>query len=80
MGRCIRKYPADKTADLERGVHVNQDNCGISIWFRCKDADALEHRVREAGAIVISPAQDGPFGRMVVIREPDGRNITFHSV
>ena len=59
---------------------VSTDNCGISIWFRCKDADALEHRVREAGAIVISPAQDGPFGRMVVIREPDGRNITFHSV
>lgn len=54
-------------------------NCGIAIWFRCKDVDALEHSVREAGAIVVSPAQDGPFGRMVVIREPDGRNITFHS-
>jgi predicted enzyme related to lactoylglutathione lyase len=55
------------------------ENCGIAIWFRCKDVDALELRVREAGAIVVSPAQDGPFGRMVVIREPDGRNITFHS-
>ncbi|MBU2751313.1 hypothetical protein HER14_10275 [Acidithiobacillus thiooxidans] len=55
------------------------ENCGIAIWFQCKDVDALEQRVREAGTIVVSSAQDGPFGRMVVIQEPDGRNITFHS-
>ena len=64
--------------DLATSVSI--ENCGISIWFQCKDVDALEHRVRESGAIVVSPAQDGPFGRMVIIQEPDGCNITFHSV
>jgi predicted enzyme related to lactoylglutathione lyase len=52
---------------------------GVAIWFRCLNVDDLEARVNEAGGTVILAAQEGPFGRMVVVLDPDGHALTFHN-
>lgn len=51
---------------------------GVALWFAADDADALHARVAAAGGAVVSPPQPGPFGRMFVVRDPDGYLLTFH--
>ncbi|GHF59462.1 putative enzyme related to lactoylglutathione lyase [Deinococcus metalli] len=59
----------------ERTKHFG---AGVSVWFGVPDADAYHARIAAAGAQVIQPPQDGPFGRMFSVRTPDGHALTFH--
>ena len=51
---------------------------GASFWFAVPDADDLHDRVVEKGGTIAMPIQDGPFGRMFVVIDPDGYSLTFH--
>lgn len=51
---------------------------GVSLWFGVQDADTAHARMAASGATVVSPPQPGPFGRMFVVRDPDGYQLTFH--
>jgi predicted enzyme related to lactoylglutathione lyase len=57
---------------------VNRLGSGAALWFACDDADALHSKVVEAGAAVLSPPTDGPFGRFFMIADPDGYALTIH--
>ena len=52
---------------------------GVAIWFRCPNVDELEARVKESDGSVVLPAQEGPFGRMLVVNDIDGHTLTFHN-
>lgn len=52
---------------------------GAGLWFGVGDPDALHDRALAAGALVLHPPQDGPFGRMFVLADPDGYALTFHA-
>jgi predicted enzyme related to lactoylglutathione lyase len=49
---------------------------GVALWIDCDDVDALHAALEAAGATIIRPPQDGPFGRCVVFADPDGYRIT----
>ncbi|WP_019010198.1 VOC family protein [Deinococcus aquatilis] len=51
---------------------------GVALWFAVDDADVQHARIVSAGRQVVSPPQLGPFGRMFVVRDPDGYQLTFH--
>jgi predicted enzyme related to lactoylglutathione lyase len=49
---------------------------GVALWIDCDDVDALHTRLAGAGATVLTPPFDGPFGRTLVFADPDGYRIT----
>ncbi|BDP43227.1 glyoxalase [Deinococcus aetherius] len=51
---------------------------GVSVWLGVPDAEAYHGQVVAAGARVVQPPQDGPFGRMFTLVTPDGHALTFH--
>ncbi len=61
------------------GTEISKDfGLGVGIWFAVEDADAVHAHIVLAGGQVVSPPQPGPFGRMFVVRDPDGYQLTFH--
>ena len=59
--------------DLDAAPHPGW---GVALWIDCDDVDALQTRLAAAGATVITPPFDGPFGRTLVFADPDGYRIT----
>ncbi len=53
-----------------------QPGWGIALWIDCDEVDALWTRLDAAGATIIKPPFDGPFGRTFVFADPDGYRIT----
>ena len=51
---------------------------GVGLWFAHAEVEALHERVTHQGAHVVRPPQDGPFGRMFTVSDPDGYALTFH--
>jgi predicted enzyme related to lactoylglutathione lyase len=52
---------------------------GVALWLACDDADAFHERLTAAGVTVLSPPQDGPFGRFFSFQDPDGYAVTLHT-
>jgi predicted enzyme related to lactoylglutathione lyase len=53
-----------------------QPGWGVTLWLDCDSVDALHARLVEAGAHIIQPPYDSPFGRALVFADPDGYRIT----
>lgn len=53
-----------------------QPGWGVTLWIDCDDVDGLYARLEDAGATLIQPPSDGPFGRHVIFADPDGYRIT----
>ena len=53
-----------------------QPGWGVALWIDCDNVNALHARLQEAGATIIKPPFDGPFGRTFVFADPDGYQIT----
>lgn len=51
---------------------------GVSFWFDVPDVDSLHTHIQTQGGNVISPPQDGPFGRQMTVTDPDGYVFIFH--
>jgi predicted enzyme related to lactoylglutathione lyase len=51
---------------------------GVALWLATDDADALHDRLREAGADIVAPPADGPFGLFFSVADPDGYVLTLH--
>jgi predicted enzyme related to lactoylglutathione lyase len=49
------------------------------VYFRVADTDAAARRAEEAGGTITSPPADTPFGRVAMIRDPDGGLFTVAS-
>lgn len=61
--------------DLES---VPAPGAGTSLWFSVPDADKVYRQAEAAGATIVSPITDGPFGRVFVLSDPDNYLITIH--
>ena len=57
---------------------VDRRGWGTALWFAAPDVEALYARVQAAGIVILQPIQDGPFGRVFTLADPDGYAITFH--
>lgn len=62
--------------DLDAASHLGW---GVGIWLGAREIDALHDRVASSGAKILRPPTDGPFGRMFVIQDPDGYQLTLHA-
>ena len=69
---AIRKPMIDLSASERMGW-------GVSIWLACDDADAFHERLMAAGVTLLTPLQNGPFGRFFTFRDPDGYAVTLHT-
>ncbi|MEV1172404.1 VOC family protein [Nonomuraea sp. NPDC049784] len=57
---------------------VARPGLGVVLWFRTADAQGLHDQLAAAGVPIISPPQDGPFGRVFVFSGPEGYTLTAH--
>lgn len=58
---------------------VDRLGWGVSLWLAVPDVDALHDRLLAAGAEVLAPPSDGPFGRQVGFVAPDGYALVAHA-
>ncbi len=57
-------------------AEMPQPGLGVTLWIDCDAVDELHAQLQEAGATVIRPPFDSPFGRAFIIADPDGYRIT----
>ena len=53
-----------------------QPGWGMTLWIDCDQVDRLHAKLEAAGATIITPPYDSPFGRALVFADPDGYRIT----
>ncbi|MGA1837335.1 VOC family protein [Herbiconiux sp. 11R-BC] len=51
---------------------------GIALWLHDPDAVALHATVAAAGAVIVQPPFEGPFGTTFVFQDLDGYLVTVH--
>ncbi|MDV6303146.1 MULTISPECIES: VOC family protein [Rhodococcus] len=61
--------------DLDSG----QAGLGVALWLSCDDAEALHESLVAAGVPILTAPFDGPFGKTLVLSDPDGYAVTVHS-
>jgi catechol 2,3-dioxygenase-like lactoylglutathione lyase family enzyme len=60
----------------ERGIFPAGSGVGgAAIRFTVDDPDACERDAAARGLPVVWPTQDAPWGRFVVVADPDGRSV-----
>ena len=60
--------------DLEAGPA----GLGVALWLHDPEAVTLHETVAAAGAVVVQPLFDGPFGKTFVFQDLDGYLVTVH--
>ena len=53
-----------------------QPGAGVTLWLDCDNVNELHATLAAAGATIIKPPFDGPFGRTFIFADPDGYRIT----
>ena len=53
-----------------------QPGWGVALWIDCDQVNELHAKMVAAGATIVTPPYDGPFGRTFVFADPDGYRIT----
>ncbi len=53
-----------------------QPGLGLVLWIDCDNVDELHAGLAAAGATIVRPPFDSPFGRAFVFADPDGYRIT----
>ena len=51
---------------------------GAYYWFIVPDFEGYYQQLRQAGANIVKPPHDTPFGKVFVVETPDGHIFTFH--
>ena len=59
-------------------AEVPQPGVGVTLWIDCDAVDELHARMQEAGATIVQPPYNSPFGRAFIIADPDGYRITIN--
>ena len=55
---------------------ISQPGLGMTLWIDCDHVNELHTKLVAAGANIIKPPFDGPFGRTLIFADPDGYRIT----
>ena len=71
IGFAIRESKLDMAEGFRPGY-------GVILWFRTKDATSLCAHLKELKIQIVQDLADGPFGKMFIVRDPDGYEITVH--
>ena len=53
---------------------------GASFWFGINDIESLHERIINNEGKVITAPEDGPFGRQMLVADPDGYTLVFHQI
>lgn len=61
--------------DLDSG----QPGLGVALWLAADDVEALHDRLVADGVAILAEPFDGPFGRTLVLRDPEGYAVTVHA-
>ncbi len=64
-----------RQADAGLDPHA-QPGLGLTLWIDCNNVDEMHARRAAAGATIVRPPFDSPFGRAFVFADPDGYRIT----
>jgi predicted enzyme related to lactoylglutathione lyase len=67
--------------DLAPGVDLDavpQPGVGAAIWLLATDVQGIHDALVAAGATVVVPPFEGPFGRTFTFADPDGYQVTLH--
>jgi catechol 2,3-dioxygenase-like lactoylglutathione lyase family enzyme len=60
----------------ERGIFPTGSGIGgAAVRFTVDDPDACERDARAKGLSVVWPVQEAPWGRFLVLADPDGRSV-----
>jgi catechol 2,3-dioxygenase-like lactoylglutathione lyase family enzyme len=51
---------------------------GVALWLRADNPQAIHDHLLATGVQIVTPPQDGPFGRTFAFSDPDGYTITIH--
>lgn len=57
---------------------VDRLGWGVALWLSAEDPDDLCSSLGANGVRIVSPPEDGPFGRTFAFVDPDGYRITVH--
>ncbi len=51
---------------------------GVSLWFAIdEEIEELQARLTEKQVTLLGPVKSTPFGKTLIVKDPDGYNITF---
>jgi len=72
--------PTFAVRDAAPGVDLDAGplGLGVALWLHDPDATALHATLVAAGAIIVQPPFDGPFGTTFVFQDLDGYQVTVH--
>ena len=67
--------------DVVTGVDLDaiaQPGQGMALWLHAPDAQDIHDALAAGSMAIVSSPVDGPLGRAVHIRGPDGYHVTLH--
>jgi len=72
--------PAFAVRDPAPGVDLDSGplGLGVALWMHDPEATALHDTLAAAGAVIVQPLFDGPFGATFVFQDLDGYHVTVH--
>lgn len=77
-GKGLEHY-ASETGLVVFEIHPRQNetenSLGLRIGFQVDSVDEAVTALQDAGAVLISPAKDSPWGRRAVVDDPDGYRV-----
>ncbi|GAA4200098.1 VOC family protein [Pedobacter jeongneungensis] len=79
---CIFKYDEGEASFAIRkpltDLTGKEPGIGVSLWFAIdEDIEELERTLTEREVPLLGPVNNTPFGRTLIVKDPDGYNITF---
>jgi len=73
------EHYASETGPVVFEIYPRQDgnkgSSGLRIGFQVASVDEAITALEDAGAAIISPAKDSPWGRRAVVDDPDGYRV-----
>jgi lactoylglutathione lyase len=79
---CIFKYNQGEASFAIRkpigDIEGKELGIGVSLWFAVDgDIEDLQAELLSKNVALLGPIQTTPFGKIVIVKDPDGYNITF---
>ncbi len=79
---CIFKYNEGEASFAIRKPLVDltgkEPGIGVSLWFAIDgDIEELQTTLTEREVPLLGPISNTPFGRILIVKDPDGYHITF---
>ena len=73
-----KSIPLGLSAARVNLAEVPQPGLGVTLWIDCDSVDELHAKMQAAGATIVQPPFNSPFGRAFIIADPDGYRITIN--